>query len=88
MAKRKLSTILRLKEGDYIRAVMPESAAGPGWANTPLYVIVRDGNGKLREECLQPREQPRDVMLLFGIVEKVQAAMLSILEAALFRERR
>ncbi|KGC15473.1 hypothetical protein DM48_314 [Burkholderia gladioli] len=52
-----------------------EFASGPGWSNRPLWVIVRDENGKLREECIQPEEQTRDMHLMFRISYEAHSTM-------------
>src|SRR5438552_91090 len=49
-----------LADDDAIVTAYAESAAGPGWANSPIWVIVRRRDGNLRMECLQPDEQTRD----------------------------
>jgi DNA-binding transcriptional LysR family regulator len=63
------------KSGDHIVTAYAAAAAGPGWSNQPLWVIVRDANQKLREECIQPPEQGREMMALYRISEAVHYAM-------------
>ena len=53
-----------------------ESAEGPGWANAPVWVVMRDGNGKLSMECLQPEEQNRELVLLYPISQAVHLRMV------------
>lgn len=74
---KKLRRCLRLGEGDHIVSAYAQPAAGPGWSNAPLWVVVRDGNGKLREECLQPEEQPRGVLTLYRIASAVHGQLLA-----------
>ena len=53
------------REGDFIVTAYAQSAPGPGWGNSPLWVIVRDAAGVLREECIQPEEQTETMHLLY-----------------------
>lgn len=34
-----------------------EHASGPGWANSLVWVVERDGNGWLHHRAIQPEEQ-------------------------------
>jgi len=70
---------LTLNDHDTIIAAYAQPSAGPGWSNHPLWLIIRDGNGNLREECLQPREQGPDARRLYGIAAEVHEAMLAAL---------
>jgi hypothetical protein len=63
------------REGDTVITAYPESCSGPGWANWPVWVIVRDREGKLRSECLQPEQQSAEMGVLFGVCEKAHAAI-------------
>jgi hypothetical protein len=65
-----------ISKTDTIVCAYAERAAGPGWANSPLWVIVRNEDGKLRQEVLQPDEQSREVVALYSISEAVHHAML------------
>lgn len=77
-----MSAVLNLSNDDHIVAVVAEPASGPGWANTPLWVIVQDGNGKLRRECLQPMEQSEGMRLLYATAAEVHCAMVREVESA------
>ena len=68
--KRKL-----LKPGDTLITAYAQPANGPGWTNTPLYLIVRGQDGNLREECLQPDEQPAEVRLLYDTSAALHEAL-------------
>ncbi len=61
---------------DTIVTAWCEYAGGPGWSNQPLWVIVRDGDGKFRRECLQPEEQSADMLLLYGVAAALHAALV------------
>lgn len=73
---------INLKSHDHILTAYAESAAGPGWANYPVWVIIRDASGKLREECIQPSEQTVRMEYLYSVS---QAAHLSMREAVTTR---
>ena len=72
---------MKLKEHDHIIAVVAEPASGPGWANTPLWIIVQDGNGQLRRECLQPDEQSDGLRVLYATAAAVHGALVREVEA-------
>lgn len=43
---------------EHIVAAWAEPASGPGWSNTPVWVLIRDSStGKYRVDALQPHEQ-------------------------------
>lgn len=71
---------MKRKPGDWIITVYAQSANGPGWANQPLWVVVRGIDGVIREECLQPAEQSRDMLVMYGISEAVSGAMRKAVE--------
>lgn len=66
---------------DTIVAVAAIPASGPGWSNTPLWVVVKNRDGKLREECLQPEEQGSAVLGLYRIAAAVHTAMVHAIES-------
>lgn len=49
------------------------------WINTPLWVIVRGDDGRLREEVIQPDQQSKELEALYEIAAAVHVAMLSAL---------
>jgi hypothetical protein len=50
--------VIFLNDSEQIIAVVPSSAYGPGWANTPTWVYIMDYvHNKFREECIQPEER-------------------------------
>lgn len=59
-----------------------EGAAGPGWANQPLWYLV-DDYGKLRVECLQPDEQSSEIKTLYAMSEVTHLAMTAAVRRAL-----
>jgi hypothetical protein len=78
---------MKFNAPDRLIAVVAEPASGPGWANTPLWIIVQDGNGKLRRECLQPDEQSDGIRVLYATAAAVHGALVREVET-LTRKRK
>ena len=74
---------MKLKSTDSIVTVYAVMASGPGWANTPLFVIYRDGNGMLHEDAIQPEQQTREIRELFEIAALVHKRLLNLTMEAL-----
>lgn len=64
-----------IEKEDKIVTAFAESASGPGWANQPVWIIVRDKLGNLREECLQPEEQTETMQAIYKISQAVHQVM-------------
>lgn len=64
-----------IRTEDSIVTAWAEPASGPGWSNQPLWVIVKDGDGKLREECIQPEEQDQVMRTLYTISASVHCQL-------------
>lgn len=60
-----------LREGDRVVAAWAESCSGPGWANTPVWVLVRRRDGTTVEECIQPKDQTEAMRTLHHIAAHV-----------------
>lgn len=69
----------KLSKFERIVCAYAQPASGPGWANNPLWLIVRGEDGKLREEVLQPDQQSKEVAQLYAISAALHFAMLSAL---------
>lgn len=54
-----------------------ESARGPGWDNTPIWVVWREAGGRLHHDCLQPVEQTDEMRVLYEVSAAAHAAMLA-----------
>lgn len=52
-----------------------EPARGPGWHNTPIWVIWADGGMRLHRDCLQPDEQTAEMRVLYEVSAAAHAAM-------------
>lgn len=68
--------MIELLKTDRIVCAYARPANGPGWANAPLWVVVKDKDGKLQERCLQPSEQTREMQLLYRIASCVDSALV------------
>ena len=68
---------IQLSRTERVLAVVPEYCAGPGWANSPLWVHIADhATGTLRSECIQPEDQTPEQLTLFRIGAVVHAALV------------
>jgi hypothetical protein len=65
-----------IQKGEQIVTAYAERARGPGWSNNPIWVIVRDSGGNLREECLQPAELSLEMYHLYGVSEAAHHSMV------------
>lgn len=66
----------KLGEHDVVITAYAEPAVGPGWANQPVWVVVRSRlDGTIRQICLQPFEQSAEMLYLYSISAAVHAAM-------------
>ena len=80
MADRRSRPRLYDPKTEHIVTAWAEPAAGPGWANRPLWVLIRDGDGKLRVECIQPADQTVDMHILYSVSAAVHAQMTRAVE--------
>lgn len=77
---------LKIKKGCYVVAAYAESAAGPGWANSPIWIIVQDENKKLIMECVQPEDQTSEMRLLYSVSQAAHLAMTNAVRKKLIPE--
>lgn len=65
----KTKEALGLSEHDHVVAAYAESAAGPGWGNRPIWVLIRNGglDGSHRMECIQPADQTSEMVTLYTV---------------------
>ncbi len=69
---------MKLNKNEYVVTAYASRASGPGWSNTPIWVVIRDNStGRLREECIQPEHQTAGMRILYGISEQTHAAMVA-----------
>ena len=69
------SEVMSKKNSGFLVTAWAERASGPGWANTLIYALYRDGNGQLTLECFQPDEQTAEMRILFDISASATTAM-------------
>jgi len=56
---------MKLSKTDSIVTAWPEVASGPGWANTLIWVLIKDRrDGVLRMESIQGDEMSHDEVIL------------------------
>lgn len=79
-------TRLKLTDREVIVTAYAEDAAGPGWANLPIWIIIKGDDG-IRVECLQPDEQTREMLILYDTSQAVHLAMKHAVTRALQPER-
>ena len=75
---------VKLRDRESVVTAFAEPASGPGWANSPLWVIVRAADGSLRQECLQPGEQTAEMRSLYPICAAAHRAMTSTVSTAIY----
>jgi len=67
----------------HVVCAFAEKAHGPGWGNQPVWFITRDGNGVLRQECLQPDEQSAEIAALYNICNEAHLALTAAVKKVL-----
>ncbi len=60
---------------EYIVTAYAEPAAGPGWSNTPIWIVINNVLNKMRLECLQPEQQSAEMRTLYEISTAVNSQM-------------
>jgi hypothetical protein len=79
---------MKLQPRETIVTAYAESASGPGWANSPVWVIVRAEDHTLRQECIQPDEQTSEMRILYSVSQAAHIAMTREVRAMLARVHR
>lgn len=78
-----IAKVLHLEERDHVVAAWAESASGPGYRNSPLWVLVRSQlDGVYRVECLQPSEQTNEMMMLYAVSQVAHLEMTDAVRRA------
>ena len=68
--------MIKFAKTDHVVTAFAESASGPGWANSPVWLVVRSQlDGTVRVECLQPDEQSAEMRLLYPVCAAANSAM-------------
>jgi hypothetical protein len=74
---------LNLQPTERILTAYAQPAKGPGWNNRPLWVIIENRNGEIRQECLQQREFSDSIHVLYDIAAEVHARLMEALATEL-----
>ncbi len=62
----------KLREHDYIVTAYAEYAHGPGWANWPVWVVIKSRlDSTYRIECIQPEDQSAEILNIWQIANVV-----------------
>lgn len=77
---KKKTAPFRLGERDVVVHAWAEPCGGPGWNNTPVKVLVMDGDNHVRIEYLQPDEQTRDMVTLYSVSAASHSSMTRAVE--------
>lgn len=75
---------LKLEKGERIVTAFAEPAAGPGWGNTPIWVVIYSSmTGDYRQECIQPNEQTAEMHYLYSMAAAAHLAMVRAVERSM-----
>ncbi len=72
-----------LKSTESIRAAYAERASGPGWANSPVSIVIYDSaTNRYREETIQPRDYMADdaMTALFTVCAVAHESLMSAVQ--------
>lgn len=80
---------MKLASDEYIITAYAESAVGPGWSNSPMWVIIgRKGHPEeIRKDCLQPDEQTPEIKLFYNTAEGLNRVMRLLVSGAVEKLR-
>lgn len=74
---------MKFDKTDIIVTAYARPASGPGWANDPIYVVVQSQTGQLRMECIQPKDQTREMLDLYPWSGMAHRLMIKAVQASL-----
>ncbi len=81
--------MIKFTEHDVVVTAYAQPSHGPGWSNQPVWVIIKSRlDGSLREECLQPHEQSREILMLYRMAAVANDEMTSAVRAHLDKLRK
>lgn len=63
------------KQKRFVVTAFAEPCAGPGWANSPVWVILSDEEGRLYRECIQPDDQSAVMRTLYSVSASTHVQM-------------
>lgn len=82
------SQVPMLKNDEYIVTAYAEAASGPGWGNTPVWVVVcRKGTQDYRIECLQPDEQTSVMRSVYQVSDGMHHLMVKEARSVMTRKK-
>lgn len=70
-----------LNKGESLVTAFATYENGPGWSNSPIWVIVCDRDEKLRMECIQPEDQTAEMRILFRVSSAAHTTMTNAVES-------
>ena len=81
-----------LGPGDSVLTAFAERCGGPGWANMPIWIVIRaqsptGGGDRLRVEAIQPDEATPTLMTLARHSAAMHEAMTGAVEPYITRKR-
>jgi len=76
-----------LPKGDTVITAFAEYANGPGWSNRPVWLIVRNSKGILRQDCIQPEDQTNEIITLYSTSAAIHKAMTDAVTTFVTRRR-
>lgn len=71
-----------LRKGEYVITAWAEPAAGPGWCNAPVCVLLGTPDGTYRKEVLQPEDQTAEMIALYSVSAAASGAMTEAVRKA------
>jgi hypothetical protein len=75
-------------EHDQVVTAYAQHAHGPGWANQPVWVVVRSRlDGAYRLECLQPEDLTREIWALYEVSQAAHKAMMNAVTAKIEKQK-
>lgn len=74
---------MKLQANERVSTAYAEYADGSGWSNSPIWVVISDNNGYLREECLQPEDQTEMMRRIYDVCHIVQRSLKQEVEKLL-----
>lgn len=75
--------VVRLEPNEYIVTAYASPASGPGWANSPICVVIlNSATGKMREDCIQPADQTAEMLTLYAFSSLAHSQMTAAVKRA------
>ena len=78
---------MKIGKDETVVTAFAETAEGPGWFNTPVWVVIRARDHTLRMECLQSEEQTSRMLTLYSVSAACHNSMKGAIDAMIFKAR-